>query len=141
MSASLLRSKLKKVKPSGRHSWIALCPAHDDRRPSLAVSEQPDGRVLVHCFAGCGINEVLDAVGLDMADLFPEKPLQHGNVVRHPFPAADVLRCLAFEILIVVLAGQRVLSGQTYSRCDQERLLLAVERIRSGANLAGVMHE
>lgn len=34
-------------------SWKARCPAHDDSNPSLAVTEMPDGTVLVHCFAGC----------------------------------------------------------------------------------------
>ena len=32
--------------------WIARCPAHEDRSPSLSISER-DGRILAHCFAGC----------------------------------------------------------------------------------------
>jgi hypothetical protein len=41
--------------------WIARCPAHDDRTPSLGLS-RGDGRVLVHCFAGCTQAEVIAAL-------------------------------------------------------------------------------
>ena len=39
--------------------WSARCPAHDDRRPSLSVSEGDDGRALVFCQAGCATAEAL----------------------------------------------------------------------------------
>ena len=28
--------------------WTALCPAHDDRAPSLSIRDAEDGRILVH---------------------------------------------------------------------------------------------
>jgi len=46
------------------------CPAHDDHKPSLSVSEGDEGRVLLHCHAGCGSEAVVAALGLTMADLF-----------------------------------------------------------------------
>jgi P4 family phage/plasmid primase-like protien len=54
-------------------SWIALCPAHDDNNPSLSVSEGQDGRVLLHCHAGCEADAVCEKLGLTVADLFPPK--------------------------------------------------------------------
>ncbi len=51
-------------------SWKALCPAHEDREPSLSVSEGDDGRVLLRCFAGCENEEIVSALGLEMKDLF-----------------------------------------------------------------------
>ncbi len=54
--------------------WIAHCPIHEDKDASLAISEGTDGRVLVHCFAGCNTEHILRALGLSMCDLFPEKP-------------------------------------------------------------------
>jgi hypothetical protein len=41
--------------------WTALCPAHDDRHPSLSISEV-DGKVLVHCHAGCDQRDVIAAL-------------------------------------------------------------------------------
>jgi hypothetical protein len=52
-------------------TWTALCPAHDDRRPSLSIREGRDGRVLLKCWAGCDTAAVLRALGLHWADLFP----------------------------------------------------------------------
>ena len=51
-------------------SWKALCPAHDDREPSLSVSEGDDGRALLKCFSGCGVSEIVSALDLEKKDLF-----------------------------------------------------------------------
>ena len=42
--------------------WMARCPAHDDREPSLSVREGEDGRVLVRCHAGCDQRRVIEAL-------------------------------------------------------------------------------
>lgn len=72
MSAEVLLSRLEKVKSRGEHKWMACCPAHEDRDPSLAIAELSDGRVLVKCFAGCGAAEIMSAVRLSMTDLMPK---------------------------------------------------------------------
>jgi hypothetical protein len=51
--------------------YTALCPAHEDRNPSLSITAKDD-RVLLHCHAGCEVVAVLDALALDFADLFDE---------------------------------------------------------------------
>ncbi len=66
----LVLSKLEKVRPRGRNRWSACCPAHDDQRPSLSVREAEDGKALIYCFAGCKTVDVVQAIGLSMADLF-----------------------------------------------------------------------
>src|SRR4051794_8403770 len=48
------------------HGYMARCPAHDDNNPSLSISEGRDGRVLVHCHAGCDTRTILELVGLHM---------------------------------------------------------------------------
>lgn len=63
-------SLLENVRPSGI-GYVALCPAHDDNRASLSIAEGNDGRVLLHCFAGCHVADVVAATGLEMRDLFP----------------------------------------------------------------------
>ena len=64
----ILLARLEGVRPAGPHSWVARCPAHDDRDPSLSVSVK-GGRILLYCFAGCTPDEVLGAVGLTWKDL------------------------------------------------------------------------
>jgi len=59
--------------------WQAHCPAHDDREASLSLAEGDDGRVLVHCHAGCPTEAVVKALGLDLHDLFPPKPTANGH--------------------------------------------------------------
>ncbi len=65
-------AKLPGAKKSGK-GWSARCPAHDDRNPSLSVSEGDDGTVLLKCHSGCTTAAILDAVGLTPRDLFPNK--------------------------------------------------------------------
>ena len=62
-------------------SWKALCPAHEDREPSLSVTEGDDGRALLKCFAGCDTENIVGALGLEMKDLF-EQPNGHKKVFR-----------------------------------------------------------
>ena len=68
----LVLSKLPDVKPNGK-GWQACCPAHEDRNPSLSISEGEDGRVLLKCHAGCATENVVAALGIKMADLMPTK--------------------------------------------------------------------
>src|SRR5215204_1477332 len=51
----------------------ALCPAHDDHKPSLSVDVGSDGRALLNCFAGCDYKDIVAAIGLEQRDLFPKK--------------------------------------------------------------------
>lgn len=135
-----LLSHLERVRQSAPDRWTARCPAHDDKGPSLSVRELPDGRVLLHCFAGCNVTEVLGAVGLEIDALFPLREVAHGRPERRPFPAADVLRALGFESLVVLIAARTVKDGKPLNDTDHERLTLAVSRIQEGLNAARVCH-
>jgi hypothetical protein len=50
--------------------WTARCPGHEDSRPSLSVAVAEDGRILLRCFAGCEIERIVEALGLELRDLF-----------------------------------------------------------------------
>lgn len=111
MNADSLLSHLDGVRRTGPSRWLAKCPAHDDRKASLAIRELDDGRVLLHDFAGCEADDVLAAVGLTFDALFPERPFGEHKPERRPFPAADVLRAISLEALIVVLAASDIANG------------------------------
>lgn len=49
--------------------WMARCPAHEDRSPSLSIREE-NRKILFHCFAGCTVDEVCAAAGIRVRDLF-----------------------------------------------------------------------
>jgi putative DNA primase/helicase len=60
MSAEAIAKILGGRKAGG--SWVARCPAHDDRTPSLSLADGHDGRLLVKCWAGCSAHNVLSAL-------------------------------------------------------------------------------
>jgi phage/plasmid primase-like uncharacterized protein len=62
------------AKQRGRGKWIANCPAHSDKTPSLSIKEGRDGRCLLWCFAGCRLSEILEKTNLELRDLFPSSP-------------------------------------------------------------------
>jgi DNA primase len=75
---NILLDCLDKVRATGRDSYVACCPAHKDKSPSLAIKFNQDGRTLIHCFAGCEPNDILGSIGLTIDDLFDE-PLEHNK--------------------------------------------------------------
>lgn len=136
MSVETFLSALDKVKRNGKSQWVACCPAHDDKSPSMTIAETDDGRVLVHCFSGCSVEEILGAVGMDYGVLFPPKPESHTprKPTSRPFMAHSVVECLAFEALIVVTAAKLMANGETLYANDYQRLLLAAERMQGVVN-------
>ena len=68
----LVLSRLRGAKPHGS-GWMACCPAHEDRVPSLSLNEGDDGRVLLKCFAGCAHEAIVEALGIEQRDLFHER--------------------------------------------------------------------
>ena len=127
-----LLSCLEKVRKTGPDSFMACCPAHADKSASLSI-RQIDEKILVHCFAGCSVHEVLGAVGMEISDLFPPRQ-SSGKPERRPFPAMDALRAVGFEALVVAAAGTSLLAGQAFTPDDRERLLLAVERLQAAVS-------
>ena len=132
MSADKLLSLLCNVRLIRPGNWMASCPAHEDHHPSLSIREMKDGRVLLHDFAGCSVAAILAATALTFEDLFPE-PSEHHHIagIRRPFHATDVLRCIAFEALVVSIAASQMGRGSALSGTDRRRLLLAASRLQA----------
>jgi hypothetical protein len=141
----LILSKFDKVNIAGNRRWQVCCPAHEDRHPSLSITECDDGSVRLHCFAGCDYRDVLAAIGLQPRDLYPIKPkvgkVGRGHRLRtqestslNPsvpsFPAADLLRALCLEAVMVNLIAESVLKG-TANQEQLDRLALAQKRFEA----------
>ena len=73
--------------------YQAQCPAHRDRRPSLSITEKKDGKVVLHCHAGCRTEHVLAALGLTMADLFPD------GQIEETYPYTDEDGNVLFQVV------------------------------------------
>lgn len=77
-------SRLEHVRKSAS-GWTACCPAHEDKDPSLSVTEGDDGRILVNCFAGCSVENICAALNIRLSDLFANK---NGNAPQAAPPKA-----------------------------------------------------
>ena len=112
-------SCLDKVKPAGSNKWKACCPAHDDKHPSLAISEALDGTVLLKCWTGCTAQQIVSAIGLELRDLFPgEKRERRG-------PSQAAIKHERTERLI----GQSLLDQGKLEGDDLQRFNLAKQRL------------
>lgn len=138
MSLDNLIARLDKVKRTGQGRYVARCPAHADKNPTLSIRELMDGRVLVHCFAGCTAAEIVAAAGIDMVELFPPRDDAGGKPEARPFPAADAMRCIAFEALVVVAAVSATVTGEPLAAVDRERLSVASARIQDALKACGL---
>lgn len=130
MSVERLLSGLAGVRKKGPARWVAKCPAHKDRSPSLSVRELDDGRLLVHCFAGCDVESVVAAAGLGLEDLFPARPIgAHGAPAeRRPFSVSELIAALSVELKVAWVLLDDIAAGREHAAADRKRAALARER-------------
>ena len=83
-----LLDRLDAVRETGHAKWRAKCPVHQSEDPSnrsLSIRETETDAVLMHCFAGCEINDIMRGVQLQMSDLFPkDEYIQRAKYARKP---------------------------------------------------------
>ncbi len=127
MIADALLSRLDGVRATGQDQWVALCPSHLDRTPSLSIAEKDD-RVLIHCHAGCDVNEVVGAVGLKITDLFPPRQDRGKPVKRRPdYRGMWLLSKHAFWVLVI--ATSNLEQNKPLNETDMESVRIARARI------------
>lgn len=116
--------RVSKPKQHGK-SWMACCPAHNDKSPSLSIAEGEDGRLLVHCHAGCEYRDIMAAVGLDARDGFAEalSPDARRDYKRQKLQSARQI-----EQFIMSAAGNQ---EAELTDEDVSRVALANERIKT----------
>jgi hypothetical protein len=99
MTVREILSRLNKVRRNGK-GWLARCPSHDDRNPSLSVNEEGDS-VLLHCHAGCTLEQICAAIGIQMRDLFlNDSPRSSPEpTIATIYPYTDEHGRLLFQVL------------------------------------------
>lgn len=124
-------SKLDKVKSTSNGKWLALCPAHPDKSPSLAIKLTDDGKILIHCFAGCHVTDVVAAIGLELSDLMPENLTYQKGTKPPKFNMYELFETLAFESLILSIAIRQLLNYEDLNQADLLRVIRAENTINS----------
>ena len=133
MKAQDVLDRLEKVTGS-KGKWMACCPAHQDKFPSLAVTEADD-RVLVHCFSGCDTQDVTAAIGLNLADLFYNKLAGAEITERKRQRFEEVLKSERIQVAIINAVEKVERPLTTHER---DRRLLGQQRINK---IEGALHE
>ena len=72
ISIDELLSRLESVRANGPCKWVARCPAHQDRSPSLSIKLASSGNILLFDFAGCVVGDICAAIGISVRDLFSQ---------------------------------------------------------------------
>ena len=109
--------QLEKVKRVGDSQWLACCPSHDDRTPSLAIKDTDD-KILLRCWAGCSTESIVPSLGMKMGDLFHTSlSPQEARTRRHSSTIADA----EHERLILAIASSDRKRGKRLSPADLQR--------------------
>jgi hypothetical protein len=115
------------------------CPAHEGKsRSTLSIKEGDDGRVLLHCFAGCSALDVVHSLGLELSDLFERPPAnmtpQEKRKIRQLAKQGQWKTALGFlplEIAVLEIAAVQLANDEPLNEADHLRLELAGKRITS----------
>lgn len=132
----VLLSRLKKVRKNGK-DYLACCPAHQDKSPSLTIAEKADGKVLIHCFAGCSPAEIVAAVGMNLSELMPESLRHHGKKEPRPFNPYHVMAALADDLTVALLLAKDVQRGIKLTESESLIMAKIIGRVSMAIALAG----
>jgi hypothetical protein len=143
MSTHPILSRLESVRATGPDRWIARCPAHDDKSPSLSIRQDGE-RILLYCFTGCEVSAILAAVGLGWRDICPEReiPYQQALAAGHrrlrqslaDIDAKDYARW------VLRIAASDLKSGRRPSLEDRATIAMAKELLQANPPLQGGRH-
>lgn len=135
MSIENVLVKLNGVKRKLPGRYVALCPVHNEKTPSLAITDAGDGKVLLHCFGcGAGAIEIINALGIDASEIFPQRDrfdCSPSEQLKPAFTSQQLLTAIYYEAIVVMTIVSDILNGK---QADFERLATAYKRIEAAAN-------
>jgi hypothetical protein len=126
MDINKVLSCLDQVRGTGPDKWIACCPAHDDKTPSLTIKDTGD-RILMHCFVGCHISDIVAAIGLGLHDLFADSKAT--SQIAPSVSRRQLFDALEIELLILAQCAHKRAQDEAFSGHDTERELIAWKRV------------
>ncbi len=144
--------RLEGVKRVGE-GYAALCPAHDDRKPSLSINYK-DGKILLKCHGGCRPEAILDAIGLCWQDLFDDdsrtpssstkQTSGRGKIVK-TYDYLDEARELLFQVVRLEPKDFRQRrpdgkGGWTWNLGRVRRVLYRLPEMRERVTEAGILY-
>ena len=130
---AVLLARLDGVRRSGTGRWMARCPLHEDKSPSLSIRETDTGAVLLHCFAGCAAEEVLGVIGMEFADLYPDPLPGHKSrkdVVRPKLSGWDAVLALQFDLTVISIVAGRMNLGEQLPEDDAASFSKSIGRLQ-----------
>lgn len=116
---------------TGDDTYMACCPAHRDKSPSLSLKGLPDGRVLMHCFAGCSWDEILFVMDMDPSEIMP--PNDNYKPVTSALKSAEKRFIRDVQLLVCESAMAR---GERLSESDKQAVINAKLEQMRGADKA-----
>jgi len=126
MSLDNILPHLTKVKKTHR-GYSACCPVHNDKNPSMTLTETDDGKVLIHCFA-CGArgSDVVEALGLSPSELFsgeftPDPRFRMNKIREHQLE----------DSMVISIYETDKKNGKYLTHSDYKRYRLAKARIEA----------
>lgn len=116
-------ARLDKVRQIAPDRWIAACPAHEDKRPSLSI-RLADDRILIHDFVGCYPADVCDAMGIRLADLMPDDPsyINRREEDDHKVALGELFDLIAHEVQVASIIAAQAVERRQVRESDWERL-------------------
>jgi hypothetical protein len=146
--------KLDGLRKTAADRWIAKCPAHEDRHPSLSIKACEDGTLLMKCRSRqCDLRDIVHAIGLELRDLFARRVTDRRRAYEHELapwqfegrsrkdklPVSDALQLIRLEMYVVLICANDMVRGVEITVQDLDRLGEAVCRIENicGDNRVG----
>lgn len=125
----------KHPKPILSDKFVSLCPAHDDSDPSLSISTGTNG-ILIHCFAGCNTEDILNNIGYDYSDLFYE----HTQHDAAPIPTrlatvTPIRQDISHEKIDQTLRDRLATADALLTQIEHERCIPRDTLLRAGCGL------
>lgn len=89
---------LQCTRKTGSNTYQALCPAHDDKKQSLTITDAGD-KILMHCHAGCDVKDILKKLGLKESDLFNNEGSNYMSTIDKEYLYTDEENRILYKVI------------------------------------------